>query len=123
MATVNFQVNGRAYALGCDDGEEERLTRLGQRLDARVRGLADQFGQLGDQRLLLMSAIALLDEQDELLGQIEARAESLVGAVEADAEQRVREAEDSQAAARELLERLAERAEALVGSAVGTQDR
>jgi len=35
MAKVSIQINGRKYALGCDDGEEERLLRLGQRLDER----------------------------------------------------------------------------------------
>ena len=34
MAKVSLNINGRKYALGCDDGEEERLMRLGQKLDA-----------------------------------------------------------------------------------------
>jgi len=36
MAKVNLNINGRKYALGCDAGEEERLMRLGQKLDDRV---------------------------------------------------------------------------------------
>jgi len=36
MAKVSIQINGRKYALGCDDGEEERLLRLGQRLSGRL---------------------------------------------------------------------------------------
>jgi len=47
MAKVNFVINGRKYALGCDAGEEERLMRLGQKLDDRVNTMANQFGQIG----------------------------------------------------------------------------
>jgi len=53
MAKVSININGRKYALGCDDGEEERLLRLGQKLDDRITMLANQFGQIGDLRLLV----------------------------------------------------------------------
>ena len=39
MAKVSLNINGRKYALGCDDGEEERLMRLGQKLDDRVNNI------------------------------------------------------------------------------------
>lgn len=65
MGKVSLNINGRAYGLGCEAGEEERLTRLGQRLDARVAQMADQFGQIGDLRLLVMAGITLLDEIED----------------------------------------------------------
>ena len=40
MAKVSININGRKYALGCEDGEEERLMRLGQKLDDRVNNMA-----------------------------------------------------------------------------------
>jgi len=43
MAKVSININGRKYALGCEDGEEERLMRLGQKLDERVNNMADQL--------------------------------------------------------------------------------
>jgi len=51
---VSISVNGRKFGLGCEDGEEERLMRLGQKLDDRVNDMANQFGQIGDLRLLVM---------------------------------------------------------------------
>jgi len=95
MAKVNLEINGRKYALGCDDGEEERLTRLGQKLDTRVRTLADQFGQIGDVRLLVMAGITMTDEMEELR-------ENLEGAAETATAELRRETEDALAAAQKL---------------------
>ena len=77
MAKVSIQINGRKYALGCDDGEEERLERLGQRLDDRLTMLANNFGQIGDLRLMVMAGITMMDELDELQGNITQQAERL----------------------------------------------
>ena len=66
MGKVNLSINGKQYALGCDDGEEERLTLLGNMLDTRVTQLADQFGQIGDLRLMVMAGITMLDEMEDL---------------------------------------------------------
>lgn len=65
MGKVSLSINGRKYALGCDNGEEERLTRLGEKLNMRIIALADQFGQIGDLRLLVMAGITLLDEMED----------------------------------------------------------
>jgi len=66
MAKVSLNINGKQYALGCDDGEEDRLNRLGQELDNKVTQLADQFGQIGDLRLMVMAGITLMDEIEDL---------------------------------------------------------
>ncbi len=66
MAKVNLNINGKQYALGCDDGEEERLKDIGDQLNRKVTQLADQFGQIGDLRLMVMVGITLLDEMDDL---------------------------------------------------------
>lgn len=70
MGTVSLNINGRKLELGCDDGEEDRLARLGDELDKRVRGLADQFGQIGDLHLLVMAGISMADELEEMQGEI-----------------------------------------------------
>jgi len=75
MGKVSLNINGRAYGLGCEAGEEERLTRLGQRLDARVAQMADQFGQIGDLRLLVMAGITLLDEIEDPESSVELQIE------------------------------------------------
>jgi len=114
MANTSIDVNGRRYNLGCDDGEEDRLQRLGQRLDARVQALANQFGQIGDQRLLLMAGITLMDEYDELAGNMEARADARVSDIEADSRRAVASAEQARKSAARTLNTLADRAEALL---------
>ena len=55
MAKVSLKINGKQYALGCDDGEEERLNHLGELLNEKVTMLANQFGQIGDLRLMVMA--------------------------------------------------------------------
>jgi cell division protein ZapA len=61
MGEVTIHVNGKPYLVGCDDGEEARLTALAADFDAKVRGLGAQAA-LGETRLMLMGALVLADE-------------------------------------------------------------
>ena len=76
MGRVSLDINGRKYAMGCEDGEEERLLRLGQKLDDRVNQIANQFGQIGDLRLLVMAGITLMDEVEDTAENIEKRVDA-----------------------------------------------
>lgn len=113
MGKVNLNINGRAYGLGCEDGEEERLMRLGQRLDNRVSEMAHQFGQIGDLRLLVMAGITLLDELEDVSGRIDSEVEKQVGDIKSENEQATRSRQESEAAAAESLMSAAERIEKL----------
>ena len=62
MAQVTLNVNGRPYAVGCEDGQEQHLTELAKMFDAQVRQVGQDMGQLGDTRLFLMGALLLADE-------------------------------------------------------------
>ena len=62
MGQVNVTVNNRLYQVGCDDGEEDQVRRLSQMLDGRVKELAALVGQVGEARLLLMTALTLADD-------------------------------------------------------------
>ncbi|WP_370156814.1 cell division protein ZapA [Ferrovibrio sp.] len=62
MGQVNLTVNNRLYSIGCDDGEEEQVRRLAKVLDGRVRELAALVGQVGEARLMLMTALTLADD-------------------------------------------------------------
>lgn len=62
MAQVTVNVNDRDYELGCADGEEDQLRALAADLDRRMRDLTGQVGQVGDNRLLMMLGLLLLDE-------------------------------------------------------------
>ena len=65
MATVTVDVNGRPYAVGCADGQEERVRILAKQFDNQVRQVAGDVGHVGDLRLFLMSALILADELHE----------------------------------------------------------
>jgi cell division protein ZapA len=71
MAQVTIEVNGRPYVVGCEDGQEPRLTELARTVDAQVRQVARDVGPLGETRLMLMGALVMADEISELRGQIE----------------------------------------------------
>lgn len=59
-------MNGRTYRLACGDGEETRLQSLAAHVKAKVDTLAQQFGQVGEDRLFLMAALLVADELFEL---------------------------------------------------------
>jgi cell division protein ZapA len=62
MAQINVEVNGRPYAVGCEDGQEAHLLELVRMFDRQVRQVSQDMGQLGDTRLFLMGALLLADE-------------------------------------------------------------
>ncbi|WP_304187894.1 cell division protein ZapA [Phenylobacterium aquaticum] len=62
MAQLNIDVNGRPYAVGCEDGQEAHLLELARLFDRQVRQVSQDMGQLGDTRLFLMGALLLADE-------------------------------------------------------------
>ena len=62
MAQVTIEVNGRAYTVGCEDGQEGHLTELARLFDRQVRQVGQEVGQLGETRLFLMGALLLADE-------------------------------------------------------------
>ena len=66
MAQVNVSINGRAYRMACEDGQEEHLTRLAKNLDDRIGELRGKFGQIGDARLIVMAALTVADDLAEM---------------------------------------------------------
>lgn len=65
MAEVEISVNGRRYTLACDDGQEDQLRTLGAYVDGKVQQMADQIGQVGEPRLLVMASLLIADELHE----------------------------------------------------------
>ena len=73
MAQVSVRIAGRVYRMACADGEEEHLTGLAARLDARIDELRDSFGEIGDGRITVMAALTIADQ----LGETERRVAAL----------------------------------------------
>ncbi len=65
MAELAVMIDGRVYRVACDEGEEVRLGELAQLVDAKMSALRQRFGEIGDQRLIIMAAITLADEWAE----------------------------------------------------------
>ena len=66
MANVNIKFNNKDYLLSCDDGQEESLKRLTKFLDKKYFELKDKLGNIGENKLLLITTIKLIDEYFDL---------------------------------------------------------
>ncbi len=64
MAQVVVTIAGRTYRMNCEDGQEDHLQRLAREVDERMNGLKGSFGEIGDQRLVVMTALTVADELD-----------------------------------------------------------
>jgi len=62
MGSVQVTVNGRAYSVACDEGQEAHVARLGSYLEQKVGQLVKAVGQVGDARLLVMASLMITDE-------------------------------------------------------------
>ena len=62
MSHVNVTINGRQYRMACEEGQEVRLLKLAESLEARVESLRGKFGEIGDSRLTVMAALTVCDE-------------------------------------------------------------
>ena len=71
MAQVVVTVNGRAYTMQCNDGEEAHLADLGELLDSEIERIKDAVGQVGDVRLLLMGGLVVADKLADALKRVE----------------------------------------------------
>lgn len=119
MAKVSLDINGRKYALGCDDGEEERLLRLGHKLDARIKELANQFGQIGDLRLLVMAGITMEDEITSMQDTVESQAATLTQEIRQDSDKAIRAAEATKNTATDALLNAAQKIEDMAAKLSG----
>ena len=62
MANVNIKFNNKDYLLSCDDGQEESLKKLVSFLDKKYNELTNQLGSIGENKLLLITTIKILDD-------------------------------------------------------------
>ena len=62
MANVNVKFNNKDYLLSCDDGQEENLKELANHLDSKYSELKKSLGNIGENKLLLITAIQMVDD-------------------------------------------------------------
>lgn len=108
MATVDVLINGRRHQLQCDDGQETRLKRLAAYIDKRVTDLAQNHGQIGDTRLLLLTSLLVADELSDAYDELKRLRAALTDSAKQG---------DRQAAA--VVEQVAERLEAIASRLEG----
>jgi cell division protein ZapA len=92
MAQVSVTIAGRTYRMACGDGEEAHLVGLAHAVDEKISSLKTAFGEIGDQRLTVMTALTFADELVEakkklvLLAEENERLRGLAETVHADQE-------------------------------------
>jgi len=66
MANINIKFNNKDYLLSCEDGQEENLKELADYLDSKYNELKKNLGNIGESKLLLITAIKMVDEYFDL---------------------------------------------------------
>ena len=66
MANINIKFNNKDYLLSCEDGQEENLKELADYLDTKYNELKKNLGNIGESKLLLITAIKMVDEYFDL---------------------------------------------------------
>ena len=70
MANVNIKFNNKDYLLSCDDGQEENLQDLANHLDLKYSELKKGLGNIGENKLLLITSIKMVDDYFDLLKKV-----------------------------------------------------
>ena len=70
MANVNIKFNNKDYLLSCDDGQEENLVELANHLDSKYTILKKNLGNIGEDKLLLITAIQMVDDYFDLFKKV-----------------------------------------------------
>ena len=71
MANVSIKFNNKDYLLSCDDGQEENLKKLANHLDLKYSELKKNLGNIGENKLLLITAIQMVDDYFDLFQKVQ----------------------------------------------------
>ena len=77
MANVNIKFNGKDFLLSCDDGQEEHLEELLIHINEKFSNLKNDLGNLGENKLLLITSVQIMDEYFETKKKIEQKKDEL----------------------------------------------
>ena len=76
MANVNIKFNGKEFLLSCDDGQEEHLEELSNLLAKKFEELKSTLGNIGENKLLLITSIKIIDEYFETMKKVDNKKKS-----------------------------------------------
>ena len=76
MANINIKFNNKDYLLSCDDGQEEDLKNLTKFLDKKYLSLKEKLGNIGENKLLLITSIQVIDEYFDLKKRVNSQKET-----------------------------------------------
>ncbi|PWB89944.1 cell division protein ZapA [Methylocystis sp. MitZ-2018] len=62
MAAVVVAIAGRTYRMSCEEGEEQRIEELARYVESKIESMRESFGEIGEQRIIVMAALAIADE-------------------------------------------------------------
>ena len=71
MANVNIKFNGKEFLLSCDDGQEEHLEELLTHINEKFSNLKNDLGNIGENKLLLITSVQIMDEYFETKKKVE----------------------------------------------------
>ena len=77
MANVSIKFNGKEFLLSCEDGQEEQLEELLIQLNQKFNKLKNDLGNLGENKLLLITAVKIMDEYYETQKKVEQKKKEL----------------------------------------------
>ena len=77
MANVSIKFNGKEFLLSCDDGQEEHLEELLIQINQKFNELKNNLGNLGENKLLLITAVKIMDEYHETKKNVEKKKDEL----------------------------------------------
>ena len=100
MAQVTLRINGHAYTIGCNDGEEPHLLAMAEEVERRIERAKSLGAHSGESRLLVMAALFMADELHDMAVELQVAKKTKASAAKA-----------------ERLSRLADRAEEIAASA------
>ena len=77
MANVNIKFNGKDFLLSCDDGQEEHLEELLTHINEKFSNLKNDLGNIGENKLLLITSVQIMDEYFETKKKVEQKKNEL----------------------------------------------
>jgi len=77
MANVNIKFNGKDFLLSCDDGQEEHLEELLTHINQKFTNLKNDLGNIGENKLLLITSVQIMDEYFETKKKVEEKKNEL----------------------------------------------